>query len=345
MIVGIILALILFGIVVTSHELGHFLIAKKNGIDVEEFSIGMGPCIAAKTMGGTKYSLRLLPIGGACMMGEDDSENVTEGSFNSKSVWARMSVIVAGPVFNFILAFIFSAVLVAWVGCDPAVAAKISEGYPAEAAGLQAGDKIVKLNDKNINIFREISMYNQMHPGEKVKVTYERDGKRHEVVLTSEMKADDSYYRLGIEGGKYQKASVGQVFQYGLYEVKYWICTTVDSLKMLLTGKIGADSLAGPVGIVGVVEDTYQQSKPGGIGVIIINLMNFAVLLSANLGVMNLLPLPALDGGRLVFLILEAVRGKRVPPEKEGMVHLAGMVLLFGLMIFVMFNDIKRIMM
>ncbi len=345
MIVGILLALVLFGIVVISHELGHFLIAKKNGIEVEEFSVGMGPCIASKVMGGTKYSLRLLPIGGACMMGEDDPENISEGSFNSKSVWARISVIAAGPVFNFILAFIFSAILVAWVGCDPAVVSRISEGYAAEAAGLQAGDKIVKLNDKHINIFREISMYNQLHPGEKVTVTYERDGKRHEAVLTPQMKENDSYYRLGIEGGAYQKASAGQVFQYGLYEVKYWICTTVDSLKMLLTGKIGADSLAGPVGIVNVVEDTYQQSKPGGIGVVIINLMNFAVLLSANLGVMNLLPFPALDGGRLVFLFFEAIRGKRVPPEKEGMVHLAGMVLLFGLMIFVMFNDIKRIIM
>lgn len=345
MAVGIILALILFGIVVIAHELGHFLIAKKNGIDVEEFSVGMGPCIAAKTVGGTKYSLRLLPIGGACMMGEDDAENITDGSFNSKSVWARISVIAAGPIFNFILAFVFSVILVAWVGCDPAVIAKISPGYAAEDAGMQAGDKIVKLNNKNINIFREISMYNQLHPGEKVTVTYERDGKEQKAVLTPEMKSGDSYYRIGIEGGAYQKADALQVFQYGLYEVKYWICTTVDSLKMLLTGKIGVDNLSGPVGIVDVVGNTYEQSKPGGISVIIINLMNFAVLLSANLGVMNLLPFPALDGGRLVFLVLEAVRGKRVPPEKEGMVHLAGMILLFGLMIFVMFNDIKRIIM
>lgn len=346
MIVGIILALLLFGLVVISHELGHFLLAKKNGIEVEEFSVGMGPCLISKQVGATKYCLRLLPLGGACMMGEDDVDSNSDGSFNKKSVWARISVIIAGPMFNFFLAFIFSVILVAWVGYDAPIIAKMTPGYPAQEAGIKAGDRIVKLNNKHINIYREVMMYNQFHQGKPVEVTYKRDGQTKQVTLIPRESADrKNYYVMGIEGGSYQKGNAFQSLQYGLYEVKYWICTTVESLKMLVTGKIGADNLSGPVGIVNMVNDTYQQSKPGGISVIIINLMNFAILLSANLGVMNLLPLPALDGGRLVFLVIEAVRGKRVPPEKEGMVHFAGMVLLFGLMIFVLFNDIKRIIM
>ena len=131
--------------------------------------------------------------------------------------------------------------------------------------------------------------------------------------------------------------------QYGVYEVKFWIATTLESLKMLVTGGVGVDQLSGPVGIVDVVDDTYQQSKDYGVIVVLMQMLNIGILLSANLGVMNLLPLPALDGGRLVFLVIEAIRGKRVAPDKEGMVHFVGMMLLFALMIFVLFNDIKRI--
>ena len=157
------------------------------------------------------------------------------------------------------------------------------------------------------------------------------------------MDKERNYYRFGIGGGGNTKANVLTAVQYGVYEVKFWICTTLDSLRMLVTGKIGVDQLSGPVGIVNVVDDTYQQSKSYGLYMVAVQLLNIAILLSANLGVMNLLPLPALDGGRLVFLAIEAVRRKRIPPEKEGYVHLVGITLLMALMVFVMFNDIKRI--
>lgn len=344
MAVGIILALLLFGIIVFVHELGHFLLAKKNGITVSEFSIGMGPRIASTVKGGTRYSLKLLPIGGSCMMGEDEGDDMSEGSFNSKSVWARISVIAAGPVFNFILAFLFAVILVSKIGYDEPVVGTVMEDFPAQEAGLQAGDKITKINNKSIHIFREISFYNQFHQGETMEVSYVRDGEKHQTKIEPK-KSEDGGYLMGITPQAYQKATLGKALQYGVYEVKFWIETTLDSLKMLVTGKIGVDNLSGPVGIVDVVGQSYQESKSYGISTVILNLMNFAILLSANLGVMNLLPLPALDGGRLVFLIVEGIRGKRVPPEKEGMVHLAGLILLFGLMIFVLFNDIKRIIM
>lgn len=340
---GIILAILIFSFIVFFHELGHFTLAKKNGIDVSEFSIGMGPVLFSKEYKGTKYCIKLLPIGGSCMMGEDEEATDSQGNFNNKSVLARVSVIAAGPVFNFILAFVFAVILVFMVGYDRPAAAGVSEGYPAEEAGMEAGDVIVKMGNKKINVFREISTYNQFHQGEDVDVTYVRDGKEHTVSLTPKYNAEADYYLLGIDRGANEKATIGKALQYGVYEVKYWICTTLSSLKMLVTGQIGFDQLSGPVGIVDVVDSTYQESKNYGVTAVFANLMNIAILLSANLGVMNLLPLPALDGGRLVFLAVEGVRRKRIAPEKEGYVHFIGIVLLMLLMVVVMFNDIKRV--
>ena len=146
-----------------------------------------------------------------------------------------------------------------------------------------------------------------------------------------------------VSPGVNQEVNFGKAIQYGAYEVRFWINLTLESLGQLVTGQVGADQLSGPVGIVNVVDDTYQESKEYGIMVVIIQMLNIGVLLSANLGVFNLLPFPALDGGRLVFLIIEAIRGKRVPPEKEGIVHAIGMIFLLALMVFVLFNDVKKL--
>lgn len=340
---GIILAILVFGIIVFIHELGHFLLAKANKIRVDEFSLGMGPRLVSFVKGETRYSLKLLPLGGSCMMGEDDVDDMSEGSFNSKSVWARMSVVVAGAVFNFLLALIFSMIVIGYTGYDEPVISGVVEGFPAQEAGLQEGDRIVKMNNKKINIWREITYYNMFHPGETVDLVYERDGEKHEVTITPK-KDEDGNYLIGITSpAQYEKANLLTAAQYGVYEVKFWICTTLESLKMLVTGDVGVDQLSGPVGIVSVVDETYQQSKSYGVMVVIMQMLNIGILLSANLGVMNLLPLPALDGGRLVFMIVEAIRGKRVPPDKEGWVHGIGMILLLALMAFVMFNDVKKL--
>lgn len=339
---GIVLAILIFGFIVFFHELGHFLLARKNGIDVHEFWIGMGPTIWHKQVGKTDYCLKILPIGGACVMGEDDADDISEGSFNSKSPWRRISVIAGGPVFNFILAFLCSAVFVAIAGSDRPVISQVEDNSPAQEAGLQAGDKIVKINGKKVHLFREVSMYNQFHQGETMKVTYERGGERAVTSVTPEPD-ETGYYLMGVVSSGYEKGGVFDTLVYGVYEVKYWISMTIEGLADLVTGKVGINQLSGPVGVVDAVDTTYKMSKSGGALLVLLNMLRMAVLLSANLGVMNLLPLPALDGGRLVFLFIELVRGKRVPPEKEGYVHMAGMLLLLGLMGLVMFNDIKRI--
>ena len=340
---GIILAILVFGLIIFVHELGHFLLAKINGIRVDEFSLGMGPRLISFVKGETRYSLKLLPIGGSCMMGEDDVNDVGEGSFNSKSVWARISVVAAGAIFNFILALIFSMIVIGFTGYDEPVISGVLEDFPAQEVGMQAGDRIVKINNKKINIWREVTYYNMFHQGETVDLVFERDGEKYEVTITPKQDEDGSYL-LGVTSpSEYKKANLFTALQYGVYEVKFWISTTIESLKMLVTGAVGMDQLSGPVGIVDVVDETYQQSKSYGIVVVIMQMLNIGILISANLGVMNLLPLPALDGGRLVFLIIEAIRGKRVSPEKEGWVHGIGMILLLALMAFVLFNDIKRL--
>lgn len=340
---GIVLAILVFSLIVFVHELGHFLLAKMNKIRVDEFSIGMGPRLLSTVKGETRYSLKLFPIGGSCMMGEDDVDDMSEGSFNSKSVWARIAVVAAGAVFNFILALIFAVIIVGYTGYDEPVISGVLPGYSAEAEGMQEGDRIVRMNGKKINVWREVTYYNMFHAGETVELVYERDGEKYEVTIVPKQDEDGNYLMGVTSPAQYKKANVFTAIQYGVYEVKFWISTTLESLKMLITGSVGVDQLSGPVGIVDVVDDTYQQSKEYGAVVVLMQMLNIGILLSANLGVMNLLPLPALDGGRLVFLVIEAIRGKRVAPDKEGMVHFVGMMLLFALMIFVLFNDLNRI--
>ena len=344
MIIKYIIAILLFSAIILFHELGHFLLAKANGIRVNEFSLGLGPTIVGFTKGETKYSIKLLPFGGACMMEGEDSQSDDDRSFQKKSVWARISVVAAGPIFNFIMAFVLAVIILGNIGISTPTVAQVEDGYGAQTSGLQAGDEIIKMNHKHIHFFKEISMYTLFHAGETVEVTYERNGERHTVEVQPIYDEEQGRYRYGIVGsGEYTKVGPIKTLQYSAYEVKYWIQYTVGSLKMLLTRQVSVNDLSGPVGIVKTIGDTYDMSKSDGAFYVWMNLLNLALLLSANLGVMNLLPIPALDGGRLVFLVIEAIRGKRVSEDKEGMVHFIGLLCLFALMILIMFNDIRKL--
>lgn len=450
---NIIIAILIFSIIIVIHELGHFLLAKKNGIFVTEFSIGMGPRIITfvKTEKGyrprfflsqhdfdttpewkdtTKYSWKLLPIGGSCiMMGEDELVEDAR-AFSKKGVWARISVVLAGPIFNFVLAFLLAMFIIGIAGYDPATIVNVAKDSPADLAGIKVGDVITDFDGKHIDIGREADTYLQMNPLTKadVSVTYLRDGKKNKVELTpvlekvymlgfryqgeatpatvSELYEDMPMVKAGIQVGDVivkidgtpiagdkelsqyfqanpisdkpvaitysrngventiditpalvsetysigttinlarEKTNVLGVLKYSAVEVKYMIVTTIESLGQLIGGKVSKDEIAGPVGIVNIIGDTYKASKSEGFLTIFLNLAYISILLSANLGVMNLLPIPALDGGRLVFLLLEVFRGKPVDQSKEGLVHMIGLVALMILMVFVMFNDISRL--
>ncbi len=342
---NIVIALIIFSIIILFHELGHFLLAKANGIKVNEFSLGLGPTLVGFTKGETKYSLKLLPFGGACMMEGEDGESTDERSFNSKSVWARISVVFAGPLFNFIMAWVFALIVMACVGFDRPILTSVREGFPAAEAGLQEGDEIISMNGLRTHFFREISQFSIFHAGEDVKIVYKRDGERYETVLSPKLDEASGRQLFGMNGkAMRERGTALETVANSFYEIRYQICTTIESLRMLITGKVGLKDLSGPVGIVKVMGETYDNNESaGGTGLALLSMINFSIFLSANLGIMNLLPIPALDGGRLVFLIIEAIRRKKISPEKEGMVHFVGLVALMALMVFVMFNDIRNI--
>ncbi len=312
----IVVAILIFSIIILFHELGHFLLAKANHIRVNEFSLGLGPTLIGFTKGETKYSLKLLPFGGACMMEGEDEDSDDEGSFQKKSVWARISVVAAGPIFNFIMAFFCAFVLILCIGYDKPVVYDVMEGYPAQEAGIQADDTILTINGTRVHFYRQVSMYQYLHPGKTVTLTYERDGEVYEATFEPVYDEEEGRYLMGLTGsGLRTKGNVLTAAVYSAYEVEYWIDITIQSLRMLVVGQVSVSEVSGPVGIVKTIGDTYEESKTDGAYYVFLNMLNITNLLTANLGVMNLLPIPALDGGRLVFLLLEVIRGKRIPPD------------------------------
>ena len=234
-------------------------------------------------------------------------------------------------------------ILVSVCGITTSEIQGVNEGSKAQEAGLQAGDVITGMNGKRIHLGGEVTLISQLNTkGESLSVTYERDGKENTVVIEPTYDEESQRYYMGILAGGYLKCNVPQTFQYAFYTMKFYVETTFQSLKMLVTGQLSRNDVSGPVGLVKVVDEVYDSAKAYGAVEVLLNMINISLLLSVNLGIMNLLPLPALDGGRLVFLLVEALRGKPIPPEKEGMVHLAGMVALMLLMVLVFFNDITK---
>lgn len=347
MVVSIICFLIIFCVIVVSHEFGHFIIAKKNGIHVVEFFIGMGPTLFSFHKGGTKYALKLLPIGGACVFeGEDGLEKekgeLSEGAFPNAPVWVRFATVLAGPVFNFITAYIMAVIIVGLCGVVLPVIQTVSDDMPAREAGLQAGDVIREMDGTRIHLQDQVYLLSMVNKGEPMEIVYERDGVENKVVINPVYDEQAGRYYIGITHGEFLDCSPLQTLQYAFYTMEYTVQATFKSLSMLVKGQLTKDDIAGPVGIVKVVDETYDVAKTYGASSVVLSMINIALLLSVNLGILNLLPIPALDGGRLVFLLIEAIRGKPIPPEKEGMVHLAGMMALMVLMALVLFNDISK---
>ena len=406
--ISIVIALIIFGLLVLIHEFGHFIAAKKNGVVVNEFSIGMGPRIFSHVAeSGTRYSLKILPLGGSCAMLGEDEDNDEEGSFNSKPLWARMMIVFAGPFFNFILAFVLALIVIGAKGVDLSYVRLVDEKSPAYSAGLREGDRIVKYNGANVSFGREIYLDQYVNPldGSDITLTYLRDGEKHTIKYTPDsrekylvgmnyaagsrpaevsvvnkgsamekagvivgdtiVEIDGNKISTGAELSEYfennpltgrevaitisrngrekevklipemtkvygtgftynmarEKQSFVNVIKYSFVEMKYEINMVLKSLKMLVTGKVSANEISGPVGIVDLIGDTYKETKTSGASTTILSLINLAIMLSANLGVMNLLPIPALDGGRLFLYLIELVTRKPIPKDKEGMIH------------------------
>ncbi len=433
--VSIIISIIILGILVIVHEFGHFIVARKNGVFVKEFSIGFGPRIVShKCKSGMLLSWKAIPFGGSCQMlgmfEDEDAGTDDERSYDSKSVWARMSISLAGPIFNLLLAWVLAVVVIGVSGYDPTTVTSVIEGTPAYEAGLRDGDVITSYNGASISFGKEIYLENYIDPitseDQSVTITYLRNGEKNTITISP---AEYDYYSIGISyyandeaaeiaevtegsptdkaglkagdiitsingdtietgndvsnyfssntltsdgieitymrhGGEFSttiypvkatayklgftyntaniKASAGDTIKYSFAEMKYEIVSVFKSLGILFSSQGSLDMLSGPVGIVEVVGTTYDASVSSGFVVTLVNMLSIMLMLSANLGILNLLPFPALDGGKFVLLVIEAIIRKPVPKKVEGIITMIGAGLLFVLMIVVLVNDVTK---
>lgn len=359
----IIISILALGCIVIFHELGHFLAAKAFGISVIEFTVGLGPLLVSKTFGNTKYSLRALPFGGACVMyqedrededGDEDLPKYPEGSgFLSQKAWKRFLVVFAGPFFNFLLAFLLAIVFMFNVGYDRPVVADVTEGSPAWEAGLRTGDTIRSLKvsgmRSGITTGGDIQLFflaNQSLVDAGRPVSFEAVSNGN-VKKTGEMTAVyNEEYQKRLFGFSYSRITSPcdgflDLIRMSFHQVVYTIRMTVESIRMLIRGDIGAESIGGPVQIVAVMDESVEiANEQGGTGAAALVLLELAILLSGSMGAMNLLPLPALDGGRLLLLLVEMITGKKLPQKVESAINFAGLMILLALMVLVMFKDI-----
>ena len=341
-VISIISAVLIFCVIVVVHEFGHFIVARKCGIDVQEFAIGMGPVIFKKQGKHTLFTLRLLPLGGFCSMGEDE-ESDNENSFRNKSVWRRIVVIAAGAIMNLILGFILSLIIFLVAGkVTTTIIAEIVPGSGCEAAGMAVGDRITKVNGLHIFTANDIIYELRNDEDGVLDFVVERDGENltfNGVKFGLTVDEETGERVLNYDFKVYMKnMTAAELLPAAANKFMYYSRLILMSLRDLISGKYGLNNLQGPVGIVTVISESAQES-----GFDIGYLLDIAMLISVNVGIFNLLPLPALDGGRLVFLIIEAIRRKPIKAETEGMVHFAGFALLMLLMIIVTFNDVKNI--
>ncbi|HKM43808.1 MAG TPA: RIP metalloprotease RseP [Limnochordia bacterium] len=330
---------VIFGTIVLVHELGHFTVAKLAGIRVYEFAIGFGPALGSFTRGETKYSLRAFPLGGFVKMaGMDEPENGQEevaeddaGSFNNKSLPWRLGTIAAGPLMNFVFA-IFLFVLYFMLIAVPPTVTYVEPASPAEIAGLQPGDLFVSIDGESVSTSDRIVELIGLSPAQEMQMVVRRQQELITLTVTPEER--DGLGRVGVSIDS--KAQYPFLISVRAAVTQTWGLTTqlVRDIGMMITGQQKVE-VSGPIGIVQIVGETARHGLP--------NLLILAIILNINLGLLNLLPVPVLDGGWILILVLEALRGKPLPPEAKGIAQFIGLALLVALMLFATFKDLTRI--
>lgn len=337
----ILLALFLLGILVVLHEFGHFIASRLTGIEVMEFSAGMGPLVYQKKgKKGTVFSLRALPIGGYCRY-YDEGEGEPSFAYSEKPVWKRAVATACGPLMNFIAAFLIVVVYLTCIGQQAVTntVGGVDAGMPAQMAGLQVGDTIVAVGETRTQDTNEISTLIAQNGYSPIDITVNRGGEELTFTIEPMYDAAVSRYRVGItyEITRY-RAPLSQSIPASLEWNATVIRSVYDTLSGLLRSGEGAQDLSGPVGTVYIIQEATRE---GGMDTYLL----LAALISVNLGFMNLLPIPGLDGSRLIFLLIEAIRRKPVSRKVEGTVYMVGFVFLIGLMLLLTYQDISRLIM
>ena len=376
-----VVTMIMFLVMVSLHEFGHFIVGKLLGFKILEYAIGFGPQLLKKQGTETMYSLRAIPVGGYCKFEGEDGDSDDDRAFSKQAVWKRILVVLAGGVSNIILGFVLFMIIVPMTSpiLTNTVESVVKNSY-VETAGLMPGDKIVEIDNKKVSFYNDISLATEMFTkdtdttikvyrnGEKITLTfkpteeiinykYEENGVTVEETINGVKTTE--FYEYGEDNVKddskvgteesvtryiigfrphTEPVTVFNVWQQAWFQTKFVVKIVYQSLWQMVTGKVGMDQVSGPVGIVSEVNNAVNSGSRSWLYV-----LNLVALLTINLGVFNLLPIPALDGGRLFFMVIELIRQKPIPPEKEGMVHAIGMLLLFGLIIVISFNDIMKL--
>lgn len=333
------LAILLFGIMIFPHELGHFIAAKRMGIQVNEFAFGMGPIIWKKQRGETLHTIRLFPLGGFCaMQGENGEEGEASKeynprAFNSKSPQSRIIVLTAGALMNIFCAFLIMTLIIGIAGFQTTSIGEIMDNSPAAISGLKVGDRITAIDGRDIESWQQVGEIVSAGNGEQLGFSVLRKGEDVSLNIIPVFNAETDRYAVGILPKISHNPIKAAV--YGAKSTVNLFGVMAKSLGMLFSGQAGMDDISGPVGIVKIVSDTqsYGYMYFGFI----------AALISVNVACINLLPLPALDGGRILIILFSWITGKKVSQRVEGFIHFAGMLLLLGLMVYVTFNDVGRL--
>lgn len=335
--------ILILGIIVLVHEFGHFIFAKMFGVHVYEFSIGMGPKIwgTKPKKGKTAYNIRAVPIGGFVQLAgeevDDDSSIPKDKKLYNKPIWQRFLIMFFGAGNNFILAFILLFLIGLFTGSpnmDPVVN-KVDPAYPMYEAGIRDNDKIVSINGKKVSTIDDVQVYMTLAAkGETVDFVIERNGKEQKYEVTPKKEEADGVvtYKFGITFEQQKEKGFLNALKYAFIKIGALIKQMFIVLGSLFTGKLGLNSLSGPVGIYSIVGETAEAGFT--------NILNLIALLSVNVGFLNLIPFPAFDGGRLLFLIIEKIKGSKVSPKVENAIHSVGFILILLLLIFITFNDI-----
>lgn len=346
---SILAAILVLGVLIFAHETGHFLLAKRSGVGVQKFSLGFGPKLFGFRRGETEYLVSAIPLGGYVkMVGEDPAEASPDlqKSFSQKSVGKRALIVFGGPAFNLLL-----AVLLFWfsfvIGI-PALTTKIGEvkeGFPAAKGGVRAGDRIVAVNGEGVQRWNDLAFRIHDAPGRPLRITLEREGKRQELTLTPQVSKQKTILGEEVEVGLLgivpsqefviERINPFRALYLSLYRTWEVSALIGVSIVRLIQGKIPAKTIGGPIL---VAQLAGEQARMG-----LINLLLFTALLSINLAILNLLPIPILDGGHLLFFLLEAIRGKPIALRKRELAQQVGLVLLVALMIFAFYNDLFRL--
>lgn len=321
-------------VLIAPHEFGHFIVAKLCDVKVNEFSVGMGPLLFKRKKGETQYSIRAIPIGGYCAMEGEEEKSSNPRAYNNKSSLQKTVILLAGVTMNVVIALLACTIAYQISGVPINKLDSVVKNSPAYEAGIQAGDKVIEVEGVKTNTWLAVTeAISNYEPGEKLELTIKRDGVERNVYLTPELNEEKGSYTIGIVAGVTSNPIT--CISYGASLTKTLSVQMIKSFQMLFSGQIGKDEVSGPVGLVKVVDETASA----GVTAYLVLL----ALVSLNLALINLLPIPGLDGGKLLFIILKIISFGRINDDMENRATLAGMVFLLGLFIFITINDIGNL--